>query len=114
MAEKSDKNASEHLSKAKDYTILILKKGPKYQEDAENGKPIVWEHGKRNMSLRQDGVLAVVCPIIDDSEYAGIAVFNRTVEEARKIMDDDPAVKAGVLTYGVYSGKGFPGDALPS
>jgi len=114
MDKKSDNTIGGHLSKARAYTILILKKGPKYQEDVENGKPIVWEHGKRNMALREDGVLAVVCPIIDDSEYAGIGVFNRTVEEARKIMDDDPAIKAKVLTYGVYSGKGFPGDMLPS
>jgi len=114
MAEDSSKSTSEHLSKARDYTILILKKGPKYQEDAQNGKPIVWQHGKRNMSLRQDGVLAVVCPIIGDAEYAGVGVFNRTVEEARKIMNDDPAIKAKVLTYSVHSGKGFPGDALPS
>jgi hypothetical protein len=114
MEENSDNKTSEHLSKARDYTILILKKGPKYQEDAENGKPIVWEHGKRNMSLRQDGVLAVVCPITDPSEYAGIGVFSCSVEEARRVMDDDPAIKAGVLTYSVHSGKGFPGDALPS
>lgn len=114
MDEASDNKVDGHLSEARGYTILILKKGPMYQEDAENGKPIVWEHGKRNMTLRKDGVLAVVCPIIDDSEYAGIGVFNRTVEEARKIMNDDPAIKAKVLTYGVYSGKGFPGDMLPS
>ena len=114
MAEDSDKRMSEHLSKARDYTILILKKGPKYQEDAQNGKPIVWQHGKRNMFLQQDGALAVVCPIVGDAEYAGIGVFNRTVEEAREIMDGDPAVKAEVLTYSVHSGKGFPGDALPA
>jgi len=113
MTETPDENMREHLSSARDYAILILKKGPKYQEDVQNGKPIVWEHGKRNMSLHRDGALAIVCPITDGEEYAGIGVFNRTVEEARKIMDDDPAVKAGVLTYTVHPGKGFPGDTLP-
>ena len=29
-------------------------------------------------------------------------------------MDDDPAVKAGVLTYSVHIGKGFPGGASPA
>ncbi len=114
MAENTDKKMSEHLSKARDYTILILKKGPKYQVDAQNGKPIIWQHGKRNMSLQQDGALAVVCPILDDGEYAGIGVFARTVEEVRQIMDDDPAVKAEVLTYSVHPAKGFPGDTLPA
>lgn len=104
----------EYLSKARDYAILILKKGPNYQDDARNGNPIVWQHGKRVMSLRQDGTLAIACPIIGGDEYAGIGVLSCTVEEARKIMDDDPAVKARVLIYSVYSGKGFPGDALPA
>jgi uncharacterized protein YciI len=66
------------------------------------------------MSLRQAGILSIVCPIVDGEEYAGIGIFNRSIEEAREIMDDDPAVKAGVLTYSVHPGKGFPGDALPS
>ena len=66
------------------------------------------------MAIQKDGVLAVVCPIIDGSEYAGIGVINGIVEEAKKIMNSDPAIKAEVLSYGVYSGKGFPGDMLPS
>jgi len=114
MAEESHAKISGHLRKARDYTILILKRGPRYQADAQNGKPIIWEHGKRNMSLREDGVLSVICPIVGDEEYTGIGVFNRTIEEARRIMDDDPAVKARVLTYSVHAGKGFPGDMLPA
>lgn len=113
MDRKSEKNTNGHLSKAKDYAILIVKKGPNYQKDVENGKPIVWQHGTRNMSLREDGVLSIVCPIIDDSEYAGIGVFSRSVEDAKLIMEEDPAVKAGVLTYSVHPGKGFPGSILP-
>jgi hypothetical protein len=28
-------------------------------------------------------------------------------------MDEDPAVKAGLLTYEVHPVRGFPGDSLP-
>jgi hypothetical protein len=31
----------------------------------------------------------------------------------KKIMDEDPAVKAGVLGYKVLDCRSFPGDCLP-
>jgi hypothetical protein len=33
--------------------------------------------------------------------------------EAARIMDGDPAIQAGVLSYEVHSVQGFPGDTLP-
>lgn len=98
--------------RARPYAVLILKKGPRYRLDAE--KRIIWEHGRRNHALRTDGVLSIVCPILDDSDYAGIGVFNCSVDAARRLMEDDPAVKAGVLTFEIHPSRGFPGDALPS
>ena len=45
------------------------------------------------------------------SSYIGI--FNAPVEEVKKIMDEDPAVQAGVLIYETHACRGFPGDSLP-
>lgn len=98
--------------KAKSYTALFLKKGPNFEQDSE--QKIIWEHGRRNHSLRVDGILPIVCPIMDGGEYAGIGVFNCSVEETIKIMEDDPAVKAGVLTFEAHSCRSFPGDMLPT
>jgi hypothetical protein len=36
-----------------------------------------------------------------------------TVEETTAIMNDDPGVIAGVLTFEVHPCRGFPGDCLP-
>jgi hypothetical protein len=62
---------------------------------------ILWEHGRRNFALRAAGVLSIVCPIADGSEVSGVGVFNALMEEVRAIMDEDPAVQAGVLRYEV-------------
>ena len=98
------------LAKTKSYCIVIIKAGPKKQEPGVN--KIIWEHGRRNFVLREEGLLSIVCPITDDSELAGVGIFNLNVEETKKIMDDDPAVQAGVLIYEVDPCRGFPGDSL--
>jgi hypothetical protein len=73
---------------------------------------IIWKHGRRNFELRRDGKLCVVCPIRDESEVGGISVFLTNEEETRRIMENDPAVKAGILTFEIHSTRSFPGDAL--
>jgi hypothetical protein len=63
--------------------------------------------------LRAEGVLSIVCPIRDSSDVCGIGIFNASVEEVQKLMDEDPGVKAGVFLYEVHTSRSFPGDSLP-
>ena len=98
-------------STTRQYCIVILKPGPKINEAGV--ETIIWEHGRRNFALRADGVLSIVCPISDGSNVAGVGIFNANVEEVKKIMDEDPAVQAGVLVYEMYVCRSFPGDSLP-
>jgi hypothetical protein len=107
----TDAEMGQLLPSAKAYSVVILKQGPNYGD--ETAPAIIWEHGRRNFGLRDDGVLAVVLPVIDGSDVCGIGVFNATAEDTAAIMDDDPGVAAGVFTYRVHLGRGFPGDALP-
>ncbi len=74
---------------------------------------IVWEHGRRNFALRAEGILSIVCPVLDESDVRGIGIFNATAEETKKIMDEDPGVRAGVFVYEVHPSRSFPGDCLP-
>jgi hypothetical protein len=54
-----------------------------------------------------------VCPVVrDESDVTGICIFTTDVAETRRVMDRDPAVKAGIFTYEVHSIEGFPGDSL--
>jgi hypothetical protein len=40
-----------------------------------------------------------VCPIRKESDIAGIGIFYTNAEETRKIVDEDPGVKAGICVY---------------
>jgi hypothetical protein len=100
------------LTKTKEYSIVILKPGPK---SAQSGvEKIIWEHGRRNFALRAEGLLSIVCPITAETGVAGVGIFNAGIEETKKIMDDDPGVKTGVFVYEVHPCRSFPGDSLPS
>lgn len=99
------------LAATKTYSILILKAGPNRQMPGV--EKIVWEHARRNFQLRADGLLSIVCPVMDGSEVSGIGIFNAGVEETRALMDEDPGVQAGVFVYEVHPSRSFPGDSLP-
>ena len=99
------------VAMTKSYTVVILKAGPKRHEPGVD--KIIWEHARRNFSLRADGVLAVVCPIADGTDVSGVGLFNASVEETKKIMEGDPAVIAGVMMYEIHPSRSFPGDSLP-
>jgi hypothetical protein len=96
---------------ARPYTVLLLKRTPELADP--DAFPILWEHGRRNYALRAAGLLSIVCPVPDDDELAGVGIFDAGIDEVRELMADDPAVRAGLLTYTVHTCRGFPGDALP-
>ena len=107
----TDEEMGQLLPTAKPYSVVILKQGPKFNYDS--AAAIIWEHGRRNFGLRDDGVLVVVLPVTDGSDVCGIGVFAATIDDTTAIMNDDPGVAAGVLTYEVHPCRGFPGDSLP-
>ena len=107
----TDEFMRQMLSKTKNYSIVILKSTEKINESGI--EKIIWEHGRRNFMLREEGLLSIVCPISDGNNVAGIAIFNTTSAETKKIMDEDPGVKAGVFIYEIYTCRSFPGDSLP-
>jgi hypothetical protein len=110
LSEITDEYMNEMRAKTRMYTLVLLHRTP---ELAEPGAfPIVWEHGRRNHLLRRQGIMPIVCPIPDDEELAGVGIFDAPQEEVDNIMSDDPAVKAGLLTYTLHVCRGFPGDAL--
>jgi hypothetical protein len=94
----------------KEYTLLILKPGP--QADQAGVEKIIWEHGRRNFALRADGLLSIVCPVTIESGVSGIGIFTTGIDESRKLMEEDPAVTAGVFTYELLPCRSFPGDCL--
>lgn len=107
----TDEMMRERLAATAEYTLAILRVTDK-RGDA-GADEIIWEHGRRNMELHADGVLPIVCPVRDGTDMAGVCVFAQTPERVREILEGDPAVQAGLLTYTIHPCRGFPGSTLP-
>lgn len=107
----TDEYMQEMLSRSRTYTAMLLRLTPKAGE--ADAARIIWEHGRRNFTLRAAGTLPIVCPAVDESDWAGVAVFDAPPEEVDRIMADDPGIRAGVFTYELHPVCGFPGSALP-
>jgi hypothetical protein len=107
----SDEYMGEMLAKTGAYTLVLLQAGPNYR--APEAGPVIREHGRRNFALRAEGVLAIVCPVTDESDLCGMGLFNASEAETVGIMEGDPGVQAGVFRYEVHPVRSFPGDALP-
>jgi hypothetical protein len=112
MTNFTDEQMLEAMSRTRDYTVVLLETGPRY--DADDAKSIIWEHGRRNFELRAAGQLNIVCPIRDDTPLCGVGIFSGTPTEVQALMEQDPAVKAGILTYQIHPTQTFPGDSLPA
>jgi hypothetical protein len=101
----TDEYMREMLHRSKNYSLVILKAGPKRHEPGV--ETIIWEHGRRNFALRANGILSIVCPVADDSDTSGVGIFNVSIEDTRRLMDEDPGVKAGVFVYELHACRGL-------
>ena len=108
----SDEFMRQMLTTTRKYCVVITKIGP--ERNQEGAEKIIWEHVRRNFTLRAEGMLSIVCPISDGSDVTGVGIFNADVEEVKEIMDEDPGVKAGVIAYEIHASRSFPGDSLPN
>lgn len=107
----TDEQIRQLAATAKPYSLALLSWGPERHMDGADATEL--EHQRRMVSLRADGVIAILCPVISDT-VSGVAIMTVPPEEAREIMDGDPCVKASMILCEVYPCAGFPGDALPA
>jgi hypothetical protein len=110
MSSITDEYMDEVLKTRKPYTLVIFKGGPR--ADGPGADRLIREHGRRNLKLRKEGVLNLIIALKDEGEIWGLDVFNTGVDETRKIMEGDPAVKAGVMKCEIHPAVSFPGDSL--
>ncbi|HEY7487784.1 MAG TPA: hypothetical protein VH912_25250 [Streptosporangiaceae bacterium] len=111
MAEISDAYMKEQMTRTRPYSVVLLWAAERYGKEGSDA--VIWEHGRRNFSLRADGLLSIVCPVPDETDLCGVGVFDASVEETTRLMDEDPGVRSGVFTYEVHPVRSFPGDSLP-
>ncbi|WP_053202457.1 hypothetical protein [Jiangella muralis] len=107
----TDEQIRDLAATAKPYSLAVLRWGP--QRHMDGAEAIELEHQRRMVSLRADGVIAILCPIASDT-MAGVAIMNVPADEAEDIMAADPCVRAGMIHSEIYPCHGFPGDTLPA
>lgn len=82
----------------KTYVMAFLKAGPNRLKDSAARNQLQMAHLKNIMRLADEGKLIIAGPFMDDQSIRGIFIFNvSTVEEAKKLTETDPAIKAGTL-----------------
>ena len=84
----------------KSYVLAILKTGPNDSAIKGKDREELFKGHMANMNrLAADGKLAVAGPFgKNDVQFRGLFILNvTTVEDAKKLTDTDPVVKAGMM-----------------
>jgi uncharacterized protein YciI len=102
------------LASIKPYVLVVLTKGANYGL-SDTPRIIQSEHLPYIFEQRRDNHMVLTMPVKDDnSKLAAVAVYNSSdKEEVKRLMDNDPAVRAGVFEYEIVTALGLPGDKLP-
>lgn len=88
----------------KQYVLAILKTGSNTTTDKEKLNAYFRGHMENIGRLAKEGKLVVAGPLgKNDKNYRGIFILDaKTVEEAQKMVETDPAVKAKVFEVELY------------
>jgi uncharacterized protein YciI len=86
----------------KKYVVAFLKSGKAVFSKEESAK-IFQAHLNNIVRLSNEGKMIVAGPFLDGRELRGIYIFNvETIEEAQKLTESDPAIKAGALIFELH------------
>jgi len=111
----SENNYDEVLAKSlgaddygmRSYVFVVLKTGPAKITDKERRAEIFKGHFSNMATLAKAGRLVLAGPFMDAGDNRGMYIFNVvTIEEAKELVETDPAVAAGIFVaeYKKYYG----------
>ncbi len=87
----------------KKYFIAFLKEGPIRDQSEEEAKKIQSAHLNHLNHMFEENKICISGPIGDDGDIRGVLIFNvPTMEEASRLVSEDPAVKAGRLVLELH------------
>jgi uncharacterized protein YciI len=94
----------------KQYYMVFLIKGPNRNQDSATAAIIQKAHLENIGKLHEAKKLVVAGPFLDDQNMRGIFIFDvATEKEVIDLLNTDPAIIAGRLTYEIHpwmTGKG--------
>ena len=90
----------------KSYFFVILKTGTNTTADKELISESFRGHLNNLNRMVEEGKLIVAGPFgKNENNYRGIFIFNgiKSIEEAKELMQTDPAIKNGLLDYEIFT-----------
>lgn len=97
----------------KQYYFVMLSKGPNRSQDSATAAKLQEGHMANINSMADAGKLCIAGPFGDDGNWRGIFILDvKTMEEAKSLIEKDPAIAAGRLNYEIHPWWGGVGSAL--
>jgi uncharacterized protein YciI len=89
----------------KSYVLVILKTGKTQMDDKDKVNELFQGHMANISKLVDEGKLIVAGPLgKNDQSYRGIFILDvKTIEEAKVLVDTDPAVISGLLAADYFT-----------
>jgi len=85
------------------YVMAFLKKGPNRGQDSTTAAQLQRAHLENITKMAEEGTLVLAGPFLDEGDIRGIYIFNvASVEEAKKLIESDPAIQAGRLVMELH------------
>jgi uncharacterized protein len=95
--------AIQEEGKLKEYFFVMLKRGPVRSQDSITTAKLQEGHMANIQKMADEGHLAVAGPFGDDGDWRGIFIFKtKTIDEAKKLVEQDPMIRAGRLIYEIH------------
>ncbi len=89
--------------KMKTYTFVMLKKGNRLDQDSTQLAEIQKKHLEHLGKMAETGDLNVAGPFLDNGYWRGLLIFNTDdIQKVKQLVEADPAVQAGRLSYEVH------------
>lgn len=100
------------------YTLVLMKQGEKWNPSAPGFMDVVKRHHALLLQMIEQGSLAIAgpLPLDDQGELRGVEIFRVGAEQAARLVQDDPTVKAGLLKPEMHpwgTGKGVLASGQP-
>lgn len=85
------------------YVMAFLKRGPNRSQDSLTAANLQKAHLENITKMAEEGTLVLAGPFMDQGDIRGIYIFNvATIEEAKRLTESDPAIKAGRLVMELH------------
>jgi uncharacterized protein len=85
------------------YVMAFLKAGPNRVQDSTKAVELQRAHMKNIKRMADEGKLVLAGPFLDGGKLRGIYIFDvKTIEEAEKLTQTDPAIQAGSLVMEMH------------